>query len=81
LLLQKDAETDERLYLPGKHIVWLNNLFISVKLLIRLRGLGIGGVGTVRITKTKRKEQGDLEGDIEVAITAKGRKKKKVPAE
>ena len=56
LLLQKDAETDERLYLPGKHIVWLDNLFISVKLLIRLRGLSIGGVGTVRTTKTKREE-------------------------
>ena len=36
LLLQKDANTNERLYLPGKHIVWLNNLFISVKLLTRL---------------------------------------------
>ena len=36
LLLQKDTEIDERLYLPGKHVVWLDNLFISVKLLIRL---------------------------------------------
>ena len=36
LLLQKDADTNERLYLPGKHVVWLDNLFTSVKLLTRL---------------------------------------------
>ena len=34
LLTQRDNETDERLYPPGKHIVWLDNLFTSVKLLI-----------------------------------------------
>jgi hypothetical protein len=72
-LTQRDAETDERLYPPGKHIVWLDNLFTSVKLLTRLRELGIGGAGTVRRTKTKREEQGDLEGDIEEAA---GRRKK-----
>jgi len=33
LLLQKDAKTDERLYPPGQHVVWLDNLFTSVKLL------------------------------------------------
>ena len=47
LLLQKDAKIEERLYQPGKHVVQLNNLFISVKLLTRLRGLGIRGAGTV----------------------------------
>ena len=35
LLLQKD-ETEERLYPPNKHIIWLNNLFISIKLLTKL---------------------------------------------
>ena len=55
-LLQKDPKIEERLYPPKKHIIWLDNLFISVKLLIRLRGLSIGGVGTVRTTKTKREE-------------------------
>ena len=81
LLLQKDTETDERLYPPGKHVVWLDNLFTSVKLLRRLRGLGIGGAGTVRTTKTQREEQGDLEGDIEIVATTKEKKKKKVPTE
>ena len=79
LLLQNDAEINERLYLPNKHVVWLDNLFTSIKLLTKLRGLGIGAAGTVRTTKTQREEQGDLEGDIEVAT--KGEKKKKVPAE
>ena len=55
LLLQKD-ETEGRLYPPGKHVIWLDNLFTSVKLLTRLRELGIGGAGTVRTTKTKREE-------------------------
>ena len=77
LLLQKNAETGERLYPPKKHVVWLDNLFTSVKLLTRLRGLGIGAAGTVRTTKTQREEQGDLEGNIEVATTTKGKKKKK----
>ena len=36
LLTQRDAETDERFYPLGNHIVWLNNLFTSVKLLIQL---------------------------------------------
>ena len=47
LLLQKDTNIEERLYLPKKHVVWLDNLFINVKLLTKLRGLSIGGVGTV----------------------------------
>ena len=36
LLLQKDAKIDKRLYLPNKYIIWLDNLFISVKLLAKL---------------------------------------------
>ena len=79
LLTQRDGETNERLYPPRKQVVWLDNLFTSVKLLTRLRDLGIGGAGTVQTTRTKRKEQGDLEGDIKEAITAAGKAKKKVP--
>ena len=36
LLLQKDAEIGERLYPPKKHVVWLDNLFTSIKLLTQL---------------------------------------------
>ena len=76
-LLQKD-KTEERLYLPKKHVIWLDNLFISVKLLTKLQDLSIGGVGTVQTTKTVWEEQGDLEGDIQEALSILG--KKKVPA-
>jgi hypothetical protein len=35
-LIQLHPESAERLYPPRKHVVWLDNLFISVKLLTRL---------------------------------------------
>ena len=79
--LTQEDNNGQRLYPPHKHVVWLDNLFTSVKLLTRLRGLSIGGAGIVRTTKTKREEQGDLEGDIKEALTTAGKKKKKVPAE
>jgi len=79
LLTQRDAESNEPLYPPGKHIVWLDNLFTSVKLLTRLRGLSIRGTGTVRTTKTEREIKGGGEGDI--LAHAAGRKKVKVAAE
>ena len=63
---------------PGGHVVWLDNLFTSVKLLTRLRELGIRGAGIIRTTKTKREELGDSEGDI--FVNARG-SRKKLPAE
>ena len=33
LLTQRDTELDKHLYPLGKYIIWLNNLFISIKLL------------------------------------------------
>lgn len=54
LLMQEDEVTGQRYIQPNKHIVWLDNLFISVKLLSRLRDEGIGVAGTVRTTKTRR---------------------------
>ena len=52
LLLQ---ELDGKRYFDkNKHIVWLDNLFTSVKLLRQLREEGIGAAGTVRTTKTRR---------------------------
>ena len=80
LLTQRNAELNEPLYPPGKHVVWLNNLFISVKLLARLQELGIRGAGTVYTTKTERKKKGGEEGDILVNKSA-GKKKVKVPVE
>jgi len=79
LLLQNDAKTKECFY-PPNNIVWLDNLFTSIKLLIKLWGLSIRAAGTVQTTKTQHEEQGDFEGNIEVATTTK-EKKKKVPAE
>ena len=79
LLLQENND-EQRLYPPNKHIVWLDNLFISVKLLTQLQGQGIGGAGTVQTTRTKREEQGDVKGDIKQASTTAENRKKKVPA-
>jgi hypothetical protein len=53
LLLQED-ETGKRWLEPGKHIVWMDNLFTSIQLFTVLRLLGIGAAGTVRTTTTKR---------------------------
>ena len=80
LLTQRDTETNKPLYPPGKHVIWLDNLFTSVKLLIRLRKLGIGGAGTVRTTRTERERKGGGKGDI-LNKTAGSKRKIKVPAE
>ena len=64
LLMQRDDVTNERLYPPGKHVVWLNNLFSSVKLFERLRELGIGVVGIVRTTRIRREELGEEEYNV-----------------
>jgi hypothetical protein len=66
LLTQRNPVTNAVLYPPGKHVVWLDNLFTSVKLFERLRELGIGAAGTARTTKTRREEMGEEEHNIEV---------------
>ena len=85
LLTQRNPVTNEALYPPHKHVVWLDNLFSSVKLFERLRSIGIGAAGTVRTTRTKREEMGDEAVDIEEAIEentqGKTSRKKKVAAE
>ncbi|KAF2174422.1 hypothetical protein K469DRAFT_614459, partial [Zopfia rhizophila CBS 207.26] len=41
---------------PSRHVIWLDNLFTTVRLLERLREDGIGGAGTVRTIKTSREK-------------------------
>ena len=65
LLIQRDAVTNEQLYLPYKHVIWLNNLFSSIKLFKRLQSLRIGAVGTVRTTRTRQEELGEEEYNIQ----------------
>ena len=55
------------------HIVWIDNLFTSGRLLKTLRGLEIGGAGTVRTTKTQREE---IEEQTQTKATKKTSKKK-----
>ena len=50
----KAANVSRRLLLPGKHVIWLDNLFTTIPLLERLRKDGIGAAGTVRTSKTPR---------------------------
>jgi hypothetical protein len=45
-LLVKELD-GKRYFERGKYIIWLDNLFISVKLLAQFREEGIGAVGTV----------------------------------
>ena len=46
----------------NKHIVWLDNLFTSARLLTILREYGFGGAGTVRTTNTKRDDLEKKQG-------------------
>jgi hypothetical protein len=57
LLLQEDVKTKKCLYPLYQYIFWLNNLFISIKLLQRLHKEGIGAAKTVRMVKIQHKKQ------------------------
>lgn len=50
-LLKQEGISDN-----GAHIVWLDNLFTSARLLTTLKAEGFGGAGTVRTSKTAREE-------------------------
>ena len=54
VLDHKAGDVNQRLLLPGRHIIWLDNLFTTIPLLERLRTAGIGAAGTVRTSKTPR---------------------------
>lgn len=47
----------ERLFEPGAHIVWDDNLFNTIPMLEYLRDYGVGGAGTVRTTTTTTEER------------------------
>ena len=64
LLLQ---ELDGKWYFNKyKHIIQLDNLFISIKLLNQLRKEGIGAIGIVRTTKTRREVVEEQENNSNV---------------
>jgi hypothetical protein len=46
------------------YVIWLDNLFVSSRLLSYLRWLGIGCAGTCRTTKTKREKQHEKDVGI-----------------
>ena len=60
--------------LQKTHMIWLDNLFTSAKLLSQLRKDGYGAAGTVRTSKTAREEQEALSG---TAAEKKSYKKEK----
>jgi hypothetical protein len=55
-------------------IIWMDNLFTSVKLLSQLKKMGIGAAGTVRTTKTKREllEEGFSTSQAEAVFEVGG---------
>ena len=57
-----DLMTQQGISDLNKHVVWLDNLFTSARLLSILRDLGFGAAGTVRVTKTKRDELEEKHG-------------------
>ena len=57
-----DLLTQEGISDLNKHVVWLDNLFTSARLLSILRDIGFGAAETVRVTKTKRDEYEEKHG-------------------
>ena len=57
-----DLLSQEGISSKSEHIVWLDNLFTSARLLKHLKKLGFGGAGTVRTSKTAREEIEEIEG-------------------
>ena len=56
LALDRMAHNKQLLLPPGRHVIWMDNLFTTIKLLERLRREGVGRAGTVRTTKTPREK-------------------------
>ncbi|KAF1968587.1 hypothetical protein BU23DRAFT_572172 [Bimuria novae-zelandiae CBS 107.79] len=65
LVLAVDAH-GRRLFPPGLHSVWDDNLFNTIPMLEYLRQHGVGCAGTVRTTKTRTKEAYEETAVIEL---------------
>ena len=52
-----DLLSQHRISDDFQHIVWLDNLFTSSRLLTQLEDDGFGAAGTVRTTRTKREKK------------------------
>lgn len=57
-----DLVTQEGISSGLEHIVWLDNLFTSARLLTQLADKGFGGAGTVRTTTTQREKDEQRSG-------------------
>ena len=57
-----DLVTQEGIAKDHSHIIWLDNLFTSARLLTQLDSEGFGAAGTVRTTTTSREELEAKEG-------------------
>ena len=57
-----DLVTQDGIARDHSHIIWLDNLFTSARLLAQLNDKGFGAAGTVRTTKTTREELEAIEG-------------------
>ena len=57
-----DLVTQEGIAKDHSHIIWLDNLFTSARLLSQLDSEGFGAAGTVRLTSTSREELEAKEG-------------------
>jgi hypothetical protein len=57
IALSQGLVTGTQLLPPATHILWLDNLFTTVKLLRRLRLAGVGAAGTVRTLYTPREKR------------------------
>ena len=56
-LLKQEGISDK-----SQHIVWLDNLFTSARLLTQLKEEGFGAAGTVRTQKTEREIREETQG-------------------
>ena len=57
-----DLLTQQGISKDYQHVVWLDNLFTSARLLTELLAEGFGAAGTVRTQKTEREKREENHG-------------------